>query len=247
MASRIYGITDPAFMRIPEDELTQEQSGWRRTGKNGVLACGYQISADTFYRRYCYHLGKEGQALGAKIVGIYRHSWAPAVPALWRDLAKTARRAMLRPGAIVTPNCGISYWLTSRGGLPCLVCELLNGKHLHYVNARIIGHDTWNRPKWTYWAYRKAQWREIEPYGGQLTEHVVSGMSRELLVDRMFALEEEDYPIVLTVHDEIVAEQAGIIKEAIEAIMRIRPRWAGAEGLDVPVAAKAWVGPRYKK
>jgi DNA polymerase bacteriophage-type len=129
--------------------------------------------------------------------------------------------------------------------LPCLICELLNGKLLHYFNARVTGRDKWGRPVWTYWRYRNGQWREYQPYGGQLTENVVSALSRELLVDRMFGLEEAGYSIVFTVHDEAVVEHPAITKDIVESIMSIRPRWA--EELDVPVKAKAWIGRRYRK
>jgi DNA polymerase len=132
MAARIYGLELEVFLAIPKNELTAEQTERRRVGKNGVLACGYQISADTFWRRYCRHLGEEGKELAAKIVGIYRHQWAPQVPALWRDLEKAARLAMVRPGKISVADCGVTYWLTTCAGLPCLICELANGKLLHY-------------------------------------------------------------------------------------------------------------------
>jgi len=245
MAARIYGLDPDAFLAIDKKELTTEQTEQRRVGKNGVLSCGYQISAETFWRRYCRHLGEEGKELAVKIVGIYRQQWAPKVPALWRDLEKAARSAMVRPGKISVANCGITYWLTTRAGLPCLICELLNCKLLHYFNARVAARDAWGRSKWTYWGYRNGQWREVEPYGGQLTENVVSAMSRELLVDRMFGFEEAGYPIVFTVHDEVVIEHPAITKLVMEEIMALRPPWAERSG--VPVAVEAWVGKRYRK
>jgi DNA polymerase len=245
MAARIYGLKRAAFLALRKDELTAKQIEQRRVGKNGVLSCGYQIGAETFWRRYCRHLGEEGKALAAKIVGVYRHQWAPKVPALWRDLENAARRAMVLPGKIAVADCGITYWLTTRAGLPCLICSLLNGKLLHYFNARQAGRDKWGRVKWTYHAYRKGQWREVEPYGGQLTENVVSALSRELLVDRMFGFEEAGYPIIFTVHDEIVVEHPEITKPEMERIMTCRPAWA--EKLGVPVAAEAWVHTRYHK
>ncbi len=116
---------------------------------------------------------------------------------------------------------------------------------LHYANARIDGADKWGRPRWIYNAYRQGQWREVAPYGGQLTENVVSALARELLVDRMFALEAAGYPIVFTVHDEIVVEHPDIARETMERIMSERPPWA--EKLGIPVKAKAWVGKRYAK
>ena len=78
-----------------------------------------------------------------------------------------------------------------------------------------------------------------------MTENVVSALARELLVDRMFALEAAGYPIVFTVHDESVVEHPDIAKETMERIMSERPLWA--EQLGAPVKAKAWVGKRYRK
>ena len=244
LAATIYGLDRAAFMAIPEYDLSPQQTEQRRIGKNGVLSSGYGIGAEGFYRRFCRHV-EGGRELAARIVGVYRHQWAPAVPRLWRDLERAARRAMLHPNTTVAADCGVVYRLTTRIGLPCLVCELINGKLLHYANARIDGCDKWGRLRWVYNAYRQGQWRVIEPYGGQLTENAVSALARELLVDRMFALEAEGYPIVFTVHDEIVVEHPDITKETMERIMSERPPWA--EKLGVPVRAKAWVGKRYRK
>jgi DNA polymerase bacteriophage-type len=244
MAATIYGLDRARFMAIPEDDLSPEQAEQRRIGKNGVLSSGYGIGAEGFHRRFCRHV-EGGQELAARIVGVYRHQWAPLVPRLWRDLERAARQAMLRSGQPVTAHCVVIYRLTTRVGLPCLVCELLNGKLLHYANARLDGHDRFNRPRWVYNAYKVGQWREVTPYGGQLTENVVSALARELLVDRMFALEAAGYPIIFTLHDEVIAEHPDIAKEAMERIMSERAPWA--EKLGVPVRDKAWIGKRYRK
>lgn len=89
-----------------------------------------------------------------------------------------------------------------------------------------------------YKSYRQGQWREVQPYGGQLTEDVAA-LARELLVDRMFVLEAARYPIVFTVHDAIVVEHPDITKETLETIMSVPPSWAAQLGM--PVRAKAWV------
>jgi DNA polymerase bacteriophage-type len=154
---------------------------------------------------------------------------------------------MLSRGNTAVAKCGIGYQLETKAGLPCLVCRLLNGKHIHYMNAKVFPDkvDRWGNPTWTYWAYRKGQWREIEPYGGQLTENVVQALARELLVDAMFRLEERGFPVVLTVHDEIVVEHPHITKGIMEEIMAVRPQWSEKTG--VPIAVKAWVDKRYRK
>jgi DNA polymerase len=219
MAATIYGLNRAVFLAIPEDDLLPEQAEQRRIGKTGVLSSGYGIGAEGFYRRFCRHV-EGGKELAARIVAIYRNTWAPAVPQLWRDLERAARRAMLRPNTTVAAHCGVVYQLTTRVGLPCLICALPNGKLLHYANARIDGADKWGRPRWVYNAYRQRQWREVAPYGGQLTENVVSALARELLVHAMFALEDAGYPIIFTVHDEIVVERPDIAKEGAAAVGR---------------------------
>jgi DNA polymerase len=61
----------------------------------------------------------------------------------------------------------------------------------------------------------------------------------------MLALEAKGYPIVLTVHDEIIAEVPagrGDLPE-FETIMCALPTWANG----FPVAAEGWEGDRYRK
>ena len=82
-------------------------------------------------------------------------------------------------------------------------------------------------------------------YGGLWTENVVSGIARDLLAEAMLRIEAAGYPIVLHVHDEIVAEVPigfGSLDEFTHLMTR-KPAWA----LDLPIAATAWSGTRYCK
>jgi DNA polymerase len=250
MAATIFGLNRETFLAIPEDKLTVEEQEWRRIGKNTILGCGFAMGADTFRRRYCRHMEtEEAKEFTKKTVYTdYRKIWAPRVPRLWYSLEKAARAAMLQPGLTVTAECGIAYrFEPDAKPLPRLVCRLLNGKLIHYQKARVSPDDLdrWGYPIWTHWAYRRGQWREIQPYGGQLTENVVQALARELLVDAMFRLEERGFPVVMHCHDEIVVEHPEITAELMKEIMSERPRWAVELG--VPVMVKAWVGRRYRK
>jgi DNA polymerase len=249
MAATIYQLDREAFQAIPRDALTIDQRQQRQVGKNTILGCGYQMGPDRFRRQYCRHMEAEEAKRFAEetVYTHYRRNWAPRVPKLWRDLERTARRAMLRRGVAATAECGISYRLETVAGLPCLVCRLLNGKCIHYMNARVLPDrlDHWGCPTWSYWAYRKGQWREIQPYGGQLTENVVQALARELLVDAMFRFEAHGFPVTAHCHDEITVEHPEITEAAVKEIMAERPQWAAELG--VPITVEAWAGKRYRK
>jgi DNA polymerase len=82
-------------------------------------------------------------------------------------------------------------------------------------------------------------------YAGTWTENVVSGIARDLLAAAMLRVEAAGYPIVLHVHDEIVAEvPVGFgSTEEFTRLMTRKPAWA----LELPITASAWTGPRYFK
>ncbi|MEP6828398.1 MAG: DNA polymerase [Aestuariivirga sp.] len=89
------------------------------------------------------------------------------------------------------------------------------------------------------------QWSEQFAYGGQIFNYVVQGTARDIMAEAMFRSEAKSYPIVLTVHDEIVSEPRfdhGSIAD-FKKIMAEVPTWAAG----CPIACDGWEGDRYRK
>lgn len=88
-------------------------------------------------------------------------------------------------------------------------------------------------------------WARITTYGGSLAENATQAVARDIMAAGMKRVEEADYPVILTVHDEVVAEASDFCSDVneFEDLMVELPEWATG----LPVAAKAWFGDRYKK
>ena len=73
----------------------------------------------------------------------------------------------------------------------------------------------------------------------------MQAVARDLMVHAAFAVEAEGWPVVLTVHDELVCE-VSIDKadyKVLEHVMSQTPTWAAGW----PITAEAWAGRRYRK
>jgi DNA polymerase len=89
------------------------------------------------------------------------------------------------------------------------------------------------------------RWERTQTYGGKLSENITQAAARDLMADAMKRLTQENYPIVMHVHDECVSEvlqdEGDLAK--FEEIMSAVPTWADG----FPLVAKGWRGLRYKK
>jgi DNA polymerase len=89
------------------------------------------------------------------------------------------------------------------------------------------------------------QWTEQYAYGGLWAENITQAVARDIMAEAMVRLEAAGYPVVLSVHDEVVCEVPlgfGNL-ENFKKIMTEIPKWA----FGLPIAASAWSGERYKK
>ena len=89
------------------------------------------------------------------------------------------------------------------------------------------------------------RWATFSLYGGMQFNHIVQGTARDVMVGGMMRAEQRGYPLVLTVHDEVLAETPDWFgsAEELEAIMTEGEVWLHG----CPLAAKGWSGVRYGK
>lgn len=90
------------------------------------------------------------------------------------------------------------------------------------------------------------KWGEVDTYGGKLFENVCQAVARDIMAEAMLALKQQGFELLLTVHDEIIAEvSAARINADVDmvGILSTPPVWA----LDLPLAAKGQELTRYRK
>jgi DNA polymerase len=88
-------------------------------------------------------------------------------------------------------------------------------------------------------------WKVIETYGPKTFENLVQAACRDLLMNSIINIEKAGYPIVLSVHDEVVIEipKDSVSFDKVKEIMLQLPDWASWW----PVRADGFIGDYYMK
>jgi DNA polymerase len=235
---------------VAYEDVTKEQ---RQIGKVAELSLGYQGWVQAFHSMAANYGVKVEDEKAKDIILKWRES-RPNTVAFWSGIMEAALKTVKTKQAYAFGK--IKFGIRGR----FLHCRLPSGRLLSYcdpVVKTMIDKFDREREVITFWGVASdkdkvlsgtAQWGELATYGGKLTENVVQAIARDLLTDAMLRLDEAGYPIVLHVHDEIIADvSAGtdIDKEleTFETIMSIIPSWA----VGCPISAEGWHGYRYRK
>lgn len=218
----------------------------RNLGKAGILGCGYQMGPAKFVSTAAIYGVTIDEEFSKVVVDTYRTKYWRVVDE-WKEQEFAAIEAMLTGDEI---SAGPVVWVRERlpSGYTVLSCVLPSGRKLTYPDAKVQMRETsWGAMKQTltYMGVNmyNHQWERQLTYGGKIVENIVQAIARDLMVAGMFAASAQGYRMILSVHDEMIAEKAdGDIKD-FERLMATVPDWA--EGC--PVAAEGWVGTRYRK
>lgn len=228
-----------AFGMEPGDVDVQQ----RQIGKTMELAMGYQGGVGAFQTM----ARGMGVAVTDDRADELKIAWREAHPAIvksWWAVSDAAIAAVGSPGMVVPCLSNRVAYVVANG---FLFCRLPSLRVLAYAAPRLIrnrfdqfqvefdGVDSVTK-----------RWGPQTTYGGKLIENIVQGIARDVMAEGMVRLDAHgDYPITLTVHDEVLCETPegrGSVEE-FKAILAQVPGWAAG----LPCAVSAWRDKRYVK
>jgi len=170
----------------------------------------------------------------------FKRLWRDAHPrtaSWWKELEQVCIRAVNNPGQTLTCR----RHKIRRDG-EWLRIRLPSGRYLCYPSPRAddnkltyMGIDQYTR-----------KWQRLKTYGGKIAENITQAAARDVLAESMQPIEDAGYEIVLTVHDETIAEapdDPAYSSGGLAGLMSTVPPWA--DGL--PLAAAGFEAYRYKK
>lgn len=177
------------------------------------------------------------------IVDIYRNKY-PEVVEFWNNLFEAACSTVKerRPHKVGR----IEYFLEG----DFLKCRLPSGRKLHYFKPKVEREKkpwggTGDNLSYGGNDQKTKQWGRVGTYGGKLCENIVQAIARDLMVEGMINVHygKNEYKLVLSVHDELIAQKPKGYDGKFADLMVAKPRWADG----CPVDAEGWTGTRYKK
>jgi DNA polymerase len=240
MASKIYGK--------PVSEIAKD-SPERQLGKAAVLGCGYGMGWQKFQQTMAAGID---EATARFIVHSYRES-LPEIVSLWNSLDVlskdiTKQNKFERRASQVCPS--INFYKHNS----FVFCGLPSGRELAYpfmeCKLKVDPVSNESREELTYMghAHSGPAWVSKYMYGAKLVENIVQATARDLMVAHMLQLEAAGFPVIFSVHDEVVCEVPDFLcgTEGIqhfETIMTTPPEWATG----LPLSVDGYVSQRYRK
>jgi DNA polymerase len=215
----------------------------RQLGKAQILGCGFGMGWSKFVvTGWVQYRLKLSDDQGKFAVTSYRTA-NEAVPLMWKAYERAAIETV-RTGKTIHQNKCI-FSIEDR----FLKVQLPSGRKLSYAYPQLSMRATeWGeRETLEFWApnSKTKKWGLERTWGGTLTENIVQAVARDLMMPAMVRLEKRGYEALLMVHDEGITQKPkneGDV-DSFVSILCEPPPW----GRGLPLEAKGWKGPRYRK
>jgi DNA polymerase len=232
----VYKMMASSLFNIRIEDVSSEQ---RRLAKNLVLGCGYSLGGPKFVD-YCANLGVTIDPEFAKIaVKKYRDDH-PKIVESWKIVEDCWLRALAgeRVKALHCTFYKKREWLCIR---------LPSGREIRYHRPRAIPVERWGRNAHdlSYATDYHGKIGREKTYGGKLIENIVQGIAFDVMAAGMTAAEEAGYPVLGTVHDELITLKKigqGSAKE-LEHVVCDLGGWTDG----IPLNAEGFECDRYRK
>ena len=183
--------------RIKYDDVTKDQ---RFVGKVATLALGYQGGVRAFQKMAEVYGADVDENQALKIRNDWRDANAPIVK-LWVSTERAARNAVSYKGNVYPAAKGDFKFVNGD-----LLFKLPSGRILSFPEAKLTQGDRGLDLVYSGMNNHTHRWGEIKAYGGSLVQSITQAVTRDLLAEAVLRLENHGYPVVLHVHDEIVAD-----------------------------------------
>jgi DNA polymerase len=244
---KIYEASAAAMFGVPVESIDKEHP-LRKRGKVAELACGYGGGVQALINMGALREGvPESELLGI------RDAWRsknPKIVRLWRSVGDAAMTAVRTGQAAEVAPYGLRFMVRESQGRKWLYVRLPSGRNLAYFNPLILKGDKGDELSYMKYdsdgSLLSGAFR-VRTYGAKLVENIVQAIARDVLCVGLWRVEHAGFPVVLHVHDEIVAEVPDAVAEdalkSIESLMS-RPV-AFAPGLTL--GAEGFISPYYRK
>ena len=239
-----YKVYSARRLDIDYDEVTKEQ---RNNSKPDVLGLGFGAGAKALigvaagYGVHLSHIEAQNR------VNYYRKRY-PKIPKLWRDVYRRAKETIVLKEfrILITPTVRIEF-IYDEGNL---YIKLPSGRYLFYKEVKI--NEIWYvkqvpmTSEISYMGIRQNQWVRIATHPGMLVENIIQALARDCLAYGLLCVEQAGYPVLASVHDEIISEVDNVDEYSVKQMcemMCIKRKWAE----DLPLNVDGWEGYRYRK
>lgn len=230
---KIYEASAEQMFHLPPGSV-KKGDPMRQKGKIAELALGYGGSVGALKSMGALEMGLVEDELKPLV-----NSWRAANPAItkfWWDTDAAARRTIQTKAPTTLP---FDMGFFKKG--PLLKLRLPNGRELSYVKPAIVDDSI------TYEGNIQSSgaWGRIESYGPKLVENIVQAVARDCLAEAICRLENNGFPVVFHVHDEVICEVPEGVSSAKELSAIMSEPIAWADGL--PLRADAYECEYYRK
>lgn len=242
---KIYEATASQMFGVPMERIKKGNPEYelRQRGKVATLALGYQGGVNALTTMDIAHVLHDDEKPG--LVKKWR-SANPNIVKYWYDTENAALETMRTGMPHTAGYCTYALEIDEKHDLWFLTCRLPSGRKLFYPRPE-LAENRFGKQAIRYWGIegKSHKWAEIDTYGGRLVENQCQAVARDCLAEKLWPLEAAGYPVVFSIHDEIVADvpRSYANLETVQKIMSAPVSWAPG----LPLNAEGWVGEYFKK